>query len=37
VVLMEHALDLLLVNPGARGQVYGKLGVSLSGIEPPLW
>ncbi len=37
MVLMEHALDLLLVNPGARGQVYGKLGVSLSGIEPPLW
>jgi len=30
-------LDLLLVNPGARAQVYGKLGVSLSGIEPPLW
>jgi radical SAM superfamily enzyme YgiQ (UPF0313 family) len=34
---MERALDLLLVNPGARDQVYGKLGVSLSGIEPPLW
>jgi len=32
----EH-LDLLLVNPGARAQVYGKLGSSLSGIEPPLW
>jgi len=34
---MEHDLDLLLVNPGARDQVYGKLGISLSGIEPPLW
>jgi len=30
-------LDLLLINPGARNQVYGKLGSSLSGIEPPIW
>lgn len=29
--------DLVLVNPGSRNQVYGKLGSSLSGIEPPLW
>ena len=34
---MTEPLDLLLVNPGARAQVYGKLGSSLSGIEPPLW
>jgi anaerobic magnesium-protoporphyrin IX monomethyl ester cyclase len=34
---MTEDLDLLLVNPGARAQVYGKLGLSLSGIEPPLW
>jgi radical SAM superfamily enzyme YgiQ (UPF0313 family) len=34
---MTAQLDLLLVNPGARAQVYGKLGSSLSGIEPPLW
>ncbi len=34
---MKKNLDLLLVNPGARPQVYGKLGTSLSGIEPPLW
>ncbi len=34
---MVENLDLLLVNPGARAQVYGKLGVSHSGIEPPLW
>jgi len=30
-------LDLSLINPGARSQVYGKLGSSLSGIEPPIW
>lgn len=28
---------MLLVNPGARAQVYGRLGSSLAGIEPPLW
>ena len=26
-----------MINPGARAQVYGGLGTSLSGIEPPLW
>jgi len=30
-------LDLLLVNPGARSQMYGKLGSKLAGVEPPLW
>lgn len=34
---MTQELDLLLVNPGGRRQVYGELGPSLSGIEPPLW
>ncbi|MFC1921383.1 B12-binding domain-containing radical SAM protein [Chloroflexota bacterium] len=34
---MVNNLDLLLVNPNARTQVYGDLGSSLSGIEPPLW
>jgi len=34
---MTGQLDLLLVNPGAQAQMYGKLGSSLSGIEPPLW
>ena len=34
---MTEQLDLLLVNPGARAQVYGQLGSSLAGIEPPLW
>ncbi|HJX13203.1 MAG TPA: radical SAM protein [Dehalococcoidales bacterium] len=34
---MEPTVDLLLINPGARAQMYGKLGTSLAGIEPPLW
>jgi len=34
---MRQGPDLLLINPGAQTQVYGKLGSSLSGIEPPLW
>lgn len=34
---MDRRLDLLLVNPGNRAQMYGRLGESLAGIEPPLW
>ncbi len=34
---LARGIDLLLVNPGSRAQVYGKLGSSLAGIEPPLW
>ena len=34
---MAERRDLILVNPGSRAQVYGKLASSLSGIEPPLW
>ena len=37
---MSQKLDLLLINPGSRtrsSHVYGNLGSSLSGIEPPLW
>jgi len=34
---VAQKLDLILVNPGSRAQVYGKLGSSLAGIEPPLW
>ena len=30
-------VDLVLVNPGNRTRVYGKLGTSLAGIEPPIW
>jgi anaerobic magnesium-protoporphyrin IX monomethyl ester cyclase len=31
------SLDLLLINPGSRCQVYQVLGESLSAIEPPVW
>lgn len=34
---MTEKLDLLLVNPGGRGQISGGLASSFSGIEPPLW
>lgn len=34
---MEKGADLLIVNPGARTQMYGSLGLKLSAIEPPLW
>lgn len=30
-------LDLLLVNPGDRAQIYQSLGRSLAAIEPPIW
>ncbi len=30
-------VDLLLVNPGDRAQMYEKLGYSISAIEPPVW
>lgn len=30
-------LDLLLVNPGSRMQIYQSLGSTLSAIEPPVW
>ena len=30
-------LDLLLVNPGNRSEVYQSLGASLAAIEPPIW
>jgi len=34
---MEKPLELLLVNPGSRKQLYQKLGDDLSAIEPPVW
>jgi len=34
---VEKAVDLLLINPGNRKQVYQKLGPDLSAIEPPIW
>lgn len=33
----ENQLDLLLVNPGARKQVYQSLSTNLAAIEPPVW
>jgi len=30
-------IDLLLVNPGDRVQIYQTLGKSLSAVEPPVW
>jgi len=30
-------LDLVLVNPGSRTEIYQKLGATLSAIEPPIW
>ena len=34
---MTERLDILLINPGSRSQVYGKLASKLSGVEPPIW
>ena len=30
-------LDLVLVNPGNRGQIYQSLSTGISAIEPPVW
>lgn len=30
-------LDILLINPNNKKQMYGKLGPLLSAIEPPFW
>ncbi|HEX9660950.1 MAG TPA: radical SAM protein [Candidatus Binatia bacterium] len=30
-------LDLVLVHPGNRTQIYQSLGLALSAIEPPVW
>jgi anaerobic magnesium-protoporphyrin IX monomethyl ester cyclase len=30
-------LDLLLINPGSRTQVYQSLGTKLAAVEPPVW
>ena len=34
---MAKPLDLLLINPGSRMQVYQSLGNELAAIEPPVW
>lgn len=35
--LMIRRLDLLLINPGSRMQVYQSLGNELAAVEPPVW
>lgn len=30
-------LDLVLVNPGSRKQIYQSLGFTLAAVEPPVW
>ena len=34
---MPRPLDLLLINPGSRMQVYQTLGTELAAVEPPVW
>jgi anaerobic magnesium-protoporphyrin IX monomethyl ester cyclase len=34
---MKKMVDLLLINPGDRMQIYQSLGSTLSAIEPPIW
>lgn len=34
---MGSTLDLLLINPGGRDQIYQDLGEGLTAVEPPLW
>src|ERR1043165_4317576 len=33
----KTGVDLVLVHPGSRMQVYQSLGSTLSAIEPPVW
>ncbi|MFH1360938.1 MAG: radical SAM protein [Candidatus Omnitrophota bacterium] len=32
-----NSVDVIVVNPSNKKHMYGKLGESLAGIEPPLW
>jgi anaerobic magnesium-protoporphyrin IX monomethyl ester cyclase len=34
---MSRSLDVLIINPGSRTEVYQALGSELTAIEPPLW
>lgn len=36
-MLRKSRLDLVLIHPGTRTQVYQSLGSTLSAIEPPVW
>jgi radical SAM superfamily enzyme YgiQ (UPF0313 family) len=33
----NREVDLVLVNPGGRSQIYQSLGDTLTAIEPPVW
>ncbi len=34
---MTHGIDVVLVHPGSRSQIYQALGADLAAIEPPVW
>lgn len=34
---MMNRLDVLLINPGNRSDIYQQLGLEFSAIEPPVW
>lgn len=36
-MMTNYELDLLLVSPGSRLQIYQDLGKKLTAIEPPVW
>jgi radical SAM superfamily enzyme YgiQ (UPF0313 family) len=36
-IAVASQLDLVLIHPGSRTQIYQSLGSSLSAIEPPVW
>lgn len=34
---MTHGIDIVLINPGDRRQIYQGLAAELAAIEPPFW
>jgi anaerobic magnesium-protoporphyrin IX monomethyl ester cyclase len=34
---MTESLDILVINPGGRKEIYQSLGNELTAIEPPMW
>src|SRR2546426_8739565 len=36
-VMTNARLNLVLVNPGTRTQIYQSLGERLAAVEPPVW
>jgi len=35
--MTAEPIDVLLINPGGREQIYQELGKDLTAVEPPLW